>query len=89
MPNLQAEILSQLTSIFRDVFDDDSLQITLETTASDIAGWDSFAHINLIVATEAFFKIKFKTAEIESLQNIGHLAEVIRSKLEKQSFINR
>ncbi len=89
MPNSQAEILGQVTVIFRDVFDDDSLQITPETTASDIAGWDSFTHINLIVATEVFFKIKFKTAEIESLKNVGHFTEVIQSKLEKQSLSNR
>ncbi len=79
----QAEILSHLTVIFRDLFDDDSLTITPETSAKDIAGWDSFMHINLIVSAETFFKVKFKTAEIESLQNVGSLVAMIESKLAK------
>ena len=74
-------IYSQLTEIFRDLFDDESIVLTPQTTASDIEGWDSFNHINLIVATEAKFKIKFNTAEIESLHNVGHLVQVIEKKL--------
>jgi len=76
----QTEILSKLTTVFRDVFDEDELTITPETTAKDIAGWDSFAHINLIVATEASFHVKFKTSEIESLRDVGHLAAVLQEK---------
>lgn len=78
-----SQILSDLTQIFREVFDDDSLVITPETTAKDVPGWDSFMHINLIVASEKFFKVKFKTAEIESLQNVGSLIAVIQAKLPK------
>ncbi len=74
-------IYSQLTEIFRDLFDDESIVLAPQTTASDIEGWDSFNHINLIVATEAKFKIKFNTAEIESLHNVGHLVQVIEKKL--------
>jgi len=55
--------------------------LTPELTAADVPGWDSFNHINLIVATEVQFKIKFKTAELESLRNVGHLVEVIASKV--------
>ena len=75
------EIYEQLTEIFRDLFDDDTLVLRPETTAADVPGWDSFNHVNLIVAVEARFNIKFKTAEIEGLRNIGHLVEVIESKL--------
>jgi acyl carrier protein len=78
-----AQILSDLTQIFREVFDDDALVITEETTAKDVPGWDSFMHINLIVACEKFFRVKFKTAEIESLQNVGSLIAVIEAKLSK------
>ena len=52
-----------------------------EMTAADIAEWDSFNHINLIVATEAKFGIKFQTSEIESLRNVGHFVELIEKKL--------
>jgi acyl carrier protein len=75
------QIYAKLTDIFRDVFDDDSIVLTPELTAADVPGWDSFNHINLIVATEVAFKIKFKTAELESLRNVGHLVDVIASKV--------
>jgi acyl carrier protein len=76
----QPAIYERLTTIFRDVFDDDSIQLTPVTTADDIEDWDSFNHINLMVATEAAFKIKFQTAEIEKLKNVGSLVEVIQRK---------
>jgi acyl carrier protein len=75
------QIYTQLTEIFRDLFDDDSITLTPETTAKDIPDWDSFNHINLMVAVEVRFGIKFDTAEIESLHNVGHLVQVISSKL--------
>jgi acyl carrier protein len=75
------QIYAQLTEIFRNLFDDDSIVLTPETTAADITEWDSFNHINLIVATEVRFGIKFKTAEIESLHNVGHLVDIIAAKL--------
>lgn len=75
------QIYTQLTEIFRDLFDDESIVLKPDTTAADVEGWDSFNHINLMVAIEARFKIKFKTAEIESLHNVGHLVDVIASKV--------
>ncbi len=75
------EIYSQLNKVFRDLFDDEGIELTPQTCADDIEGWDSLAHINLIVAVEAKFKIKFKTAEIESLHNVGHLVDVIAHKI--------
>jgi acyl carrier protein len=75
------QIYTQLTEIFRDLFDDESIVLTPEMTAAAIPEWDSFNHINLIVAIESRFKIKFKTAEVESLHNVGHLVQVIQSKL--------
>jgi acyl carrier protein len=77
----ESEIYSRLTDIFRDIFDDDSIVIKPETTAADIEDWDSFNHINLIVATEAKFGIKFQTAEIESMKNVGHFVALIEKKL--------
>ncbi|PNG26897.1 acyl carrier protein [Methylocella silvestris] len=75
------QIYSELNDIFRDLFDDDNIVLKPETSADDVDGWDSLAHINLIVAIEAKFKIKFKTAEIESLHNVEHLVDVIAAKL--------
>jgi acyl carrier protein len=80
MPN--ESIYSQLNEIFRDVFDDDSIVLTPETTASDVAGWDSVAHVDLIVSIETRMKIKFKTSELGNLHNVGQLVGMIEYKLE-------
>ena len=77
----QAEIYTQLTSIFHDLFDDDTIVLKPGLTAADVPEWDSFNHINLIVAIESRFGIKFQTAELESMQTAGHLADLIQSKL--------
>ena len=78
------EIYAQLTPIFRDLFDDDNLVLTPGLQSGDVPEWDSFNHINLIVAVEAAFRIKFQTAELESLQTVGHLADLIWAKLAAQ-----
>jgi acyl carrier protein len=76
----EAEIYSELTEVMRDVFDDDALEIGPATTAENIQGWDSQAHITLIVATEVRFGIRFRTSEVESLKNIGELVRLIAAK---------
>ena len=82
------EIDARLTQIFRDIFDDDELTLRPDMTAADVQEWDSFNHINLIVATEAKFGIKFQTAEIESLKNVGHFEELIAKKLAAQGALS-
>ncbi len=77
----QQEIYTQLTAIFRDLFDDDDLVLTPGLTAADIPDWDSFNHINLIVAVESKFGVKFQTAELESMHTVGHLADLVQAKL--------
>ncbi len=74
----------ELTEVFQDVFDDDTIVLTPETTAADIDGWDSVAHVNLIVAIEARLGVKFKTSEVEGLHNVGQLAGVLEYKLEQR-----
>ena len=80
----QHDIYARLTTIFQDLFDDDSLQLHPGLTAADVPEWDSFNHINLIVAIESRFGIKFQTAELESMHTVGHLADLIQSKLAAQ-----
>lgn len=77
-------IYRSLTEIFRDVFDDDSIELTPSTTAADIEGWDSMAHVGLIVAIEERMHVKFKSSELEALHNVGQLAGVLEYKLEGQ-----
>ena len=78
------DIYAHLTPIFHDLFDDENLILTHGLSAGDVPEWDSFNHINLIVAVEATFKIKFQTAELESLQTVGHLVDLISKKLTAQ-----
>jgi acyl carrier protein len=79
----ESEIYQRLTKIFHNVMDDDSIVLTPELTAADVKEWDSFNHINLIVAVEQAFKIKFQTAELESMKNVGHLVALIEKKVNK------
>ena len=78
-----AQIYAQLTDVFHEVFEDQSIIPREDMKASDVPEWDSLAHINLIVAVEARFKIKFKTAELESLRDVGHLVEMIAAKVNR------
>ena len=74
------EIYAALTEVFRDVFDDDDITLSAETTAEDIPGWDSQAHVNLVVAAETRFGIRFRTAELEALHNVGDFVRLIGTK---------
>jgi acyl carrier protein len=77
----EQDTLEALTMVFRDVFDDDSITLRPETTADDIDGWDSQAHITLVVATEMRFGIKFKTGELEGLHNVGDFVRLIQARV--------
>lgn len=80
----QSQILDGVAVIIRDVLDvhdAKSLKIDAETTADQTEGWDSFNHINIVVAVEQHFGVKFKTAEIERLRNVGELVALIAQKL--------
>lgn len=78
-------LYSKLTDIFREVFDDDSIVLTPNTTAADIKDWDSAAHIGLIVSIEERMSIKFKSSELEALYNVGSLVGILEYKLEARS----
>lgn len=77
-------IFEQLSTVFQDVFDDDDLEIKNETSAKDIEDWDSFNHINIVLGTEQEFGVKFKTAEIAALANVGEFVDLIARKLNIQ-----
>lgn len=72
--------IERLTEVFRLVFDDDSIEISPDMTANDIEAWDSLSHINLILAVEAEFGIKFIPAEMVKLRNVGELITRIEKK---------
>ncbi len=72
-----------LNEVFRQVFDDDSIQITRKTTADDIDAWDSLTHINLALAVEQKFKIRFALGEMQTLKNVGELIDLVEKKVKK------
>ncbi|CEJ68295.1 acyl carrier protein [Chryseobacterium oranimense] len=75
------EILSKLSEIFREELDNEEITLTEETTANDVEEWDSLSHIQLIVAVEKAFGIRFTSSEIQSWNNIGEMVDSIASKL--------
>lgn len=76
-----AQIIQDLQPIFANVLDVPNLRLARETTAADVEGWDSLAHINLITAVEGHYKIKFALGELQDLKNVGDMADLISRKL--------
>ena len=72
--------IKMLTPIFQMVFDDDNIMLTELTSSNDIEGWDSMSHVNLILAIENKFKIRFNQKELLLMQNVGDLLQAINSK---------
>lgn len=75
------EILKKITDICRDVFEDETLVIDDDTTASDVDGWDSLTHLSLINEIENEFNIKFTLGEITGSKNMGELIDAIEKHL--------
>lgn len=73
-------IKNSLQKVFREVFDDDTIEIRSDMTAADIEDWDSLAHVELVVAVEKTFNIKFTTQEIKGLKNVGDFMNLINKK---------
>lgn len=76
------QIKTELTGIFRQVFDDPSLILREDMTASEVEGWDSLSHITLIVSIERSFHIKLTLAEIQRLNDVGALIRLIHQKVQ-------
>ena len=75
------EIYEQLNEVFQDVFDDEEIIVNDETTADDIEDWDSLEHINLIVAVEKKFSIKFNMGEVNKFKNVGEMVDTIMTRI--------
>lgn len=74
------EVMQKLQEIFREVFDDDTIEINENTTANDIDEWDSLEHITLIGAVEKSFKMRFKMKEVSSMKNVGEMVDIIMER---------
>jgi acyl carrier protein len=75
------EVWSRVNQVFQEVFGDDELAVTPETTAQDVEGWDSQMHVTLMVNIEKAFGIRFSSSEVASLKNVGQLVDLIERRL--------
>ena len=75
------EIFARLTEVFRDIFDDETLELEETTSPDDIPEWDSLANISLIAATEREFGIRFDMKTIKTLKTAGDIADQIGNNL--------
>ncbi|RKJ54146.1 acyl carrier protein [bacterium 1XD42-1] len=75
------EIFEKLNGVFQDVFDDKSITVNEKTTADDIEQWDSLEHINLILAVETEFGMKFTIGETTTMHNVGEMADIILQRI--------
>ena len=74
---LREEVYERLNAVFREVFDDEEISLTDETTADDIEDWDSFEHINLVVAVEEEFQFKIPMGKVITMKNVGEMVDII------------
>ena len=77
MKMTRENVYEKLNGVFRDVFDDEDITVNDATTADDIDDWDSLEHINLVVAVEKCFGIKFTMGEVTGMKNVGEMADII------------
>ena len=71
------EAYERLTKVFRDVFDDEDIVLCDETKSDDIEDWDSFEHINLVVAVEDEFSFKIPMGKVITMKNVGEMVDII------------
>ena len=70
-------VYERLNEVFQDVFDDETITVHDNTTADDIEDWDSLEHINLVVAVEKCFGMKFTMGEVTGMKNVGAMVDII------------
>ncbi len=77
---MEEKIYEKLNEIFRDIFDDEEIVVTPETNSDSIEDWDSLEHINLVVAIEKAFNMKFSMDEVTGMKDVGEMVEIIKER---------
>jgi acyl carrier protein len=77
------DVVPELNEVFREVFDDPSINVSDATTSNDVEGWDSFTYINLLSAIELHFNVEFSQSEAMRFNNVGELIASLNKKLNK------
>jgi acyl carrier protein len=76
-----SDILKQVNEVFVEILDDATIVLNATTTANDIEEWDSLSHIQIIVAIEKYFNIRFSSQEIKKFKNVGEMCDAILRRL--------
>ena len=79
MDNPRDELLAKVTEVIQDQLDLDTLVLTPQSQASDVEGWDSLAHVRIMIALEQAFGVRFTTNQITSTENVGQLLDMLQS----------
>lgn len=74
------DTLARLDEVFREVFEDDCLNVERDTSSADVEGWDSLMHISLILTVEKVFSVRFSISEVAAVKTVGELADLIDSR---------
>jgi acyl carrier protein len=80
MPNLTSSTLESLTTVFREVFDDDNLQLTATTASSNVEDWDSVAQVKLVLALEERFGVQFTTEEVAGIPSVQRFLKALETR---------
>jgi acyl carrier protein len=75
------DTFERLTEVFRNVFNNDDLVISRQTTAREVPEWDSLMHVSMLLNVEKVFRVQFLSSEVSGLQSLGELTDLIESKL--------
>lgn len=81
MKMTREDVFEKLNEVFREYFDDEEIELKENTTADDIEDWDSLEHINLIVAVENSFDMKFTMGEVTTMKNVGAMVDIILERI--------
>lgn len=71
------EVYERLNKVFRDILDDETIELHDETVADDVDGWDSFEHINIVVGVEEEFNFKIPMRKVVTMKNVGEMVDII------------
>jgi len=74
------EIIRELNEIFEDIIDEGSVSLSETSTSKDVDGWDSLTNIQLVVAIEKKYNIRFTSDEITLWKNVGEMIDCILLK---------
>ncbi len=76
----EPEVYAKVTAILREVFDRDDIEATPTLAADQVEGWDSFKQVEILIAVQEEFSVKFSSRELDSLKNVGDLVNIVVAK---------